>query len=213
MKYKIYLIFIGILLLSSNASAQEEITNQQAPKNDISINITALLGNVLSITDDDSGVPYAISYRRIYSKWAIRLSGAIGATNISENQQGVFTTLNKKESELRIGFERIHSLSRVFDMTFGIDFTGTYNTEESSVDTFNGFFSQEEKTWLVGGGPALRFMYKINNRVSFHTESTLYFRIGQINLKNNPSSVPDRTQDTYMLDLAMPQSLFITIAF
>jgi len=213
MKFKIYLILLAFPFFACNIYAQELEADLEPIKNDLSINVTALLGNVLSINDDDTGVPYAISYRRINNNWAIRLSLAGGLDKSSSSEQGVFSSLEKKETEIRLGFEKIHSLSSVFDMTFGIDFTGSYITENSNVSTFNGSFSQEEKKWLAGGGPAIRFMYKLNRRVSFHTESTLYFKIGQTEIDNINSTIPNRTEDLYMLDLAMPQALFITIGF
>jgi len=213
MNYKIFLIFLVVFFSTKLAYTQNTDDNQKSYKNDVSINITALLGNALSINDDDTGVPYAISYRRIFSGWGLRLSASGNVSNASTNEFGFRSDLNRTSTELRLGYERIHKLSQRFEITYGLDVTGSYLSEKSEVFNQGGSFSQNQKQWLVGGGPAIRFMFNLNKRIIFHTESTLYFKTGQNNTENFNSAIPDRNQDLFLIDLAMPQALFITIAF
>ncbi len=212
MKNKISVIFLAVLFCAYQTHAQND-EDQNIYKNDVSINITALLGNALSINDDDTGVPYALSYRRIFNGWGLRISAAGNISNSTVNEFGFRSDLKKSDTELRLGYERIHNLSQRFTITYGLDITGSYLSEKSEVFGQGGSFSQNQIQWLAGGGPAIRFMYHLNKRIIFHTESSMYFTAGQSSTENFNSSIPNRNEDLFFMDLAMPQALFITIAF
>jgi hypothetical protein len=208
------LIIFLFILTSTLLSGQS--TNRKVLKNDISVNITSILGNALSLTDEDAGSPYGVSYRRINGTKAVRISinGFYDKTNqVDQN----FNIVNSSvyEVDFRIGYEKILNLSSKTNLMYGLDLLTAIRNERSEINAFNLGFSiiQEDKSLKYGLGPALRFEYKINDRVSFMTESTLYFTLGNAKTEVNDPNVPNTESDLSSLELSMPQAIFITIAF
>jgi hypothetical protein len=213
MRYKLLLLIligVGSIELYGQSESKPQI------KDDISINITSILGNLLSLNDNSSGSPYGLSYRHFYKTTALRVS-VNGSYNKSTDRDEFFNEIDSKLLDLnvRLGYEYITELSAKTSFMYGLDLVSSYNSEVSQIFSFNsGFlFEQKDTELLYGLGPAIRFQYKINDRVALMTESSLYFMLGNNKTTSNDPSIPESETDISAVELKMPQSLFLTISF
>ncbi len=204
-RFVISLIFT--LLTSMAVYCQDEDSDKF--HNDISINATTLLGNLFSLNTNDTGVPYLISYRRHNGNVGVRLSMA---GNFSKTVD-FFNDASDSYLNLRVGFEKIKPVGSKFTVSYGVDAMFNYLLEQSLLFTTNDIFVQKDLVREIGLGPSVRLHYNINPRVSFHTESSLYAFFGVSETTYDSSFIEDEFLDTYRISFAIPQALFITIAF
>ena len=194
----------------------QSVTAQKANvyKNDIGINMTTLLSEVIGLGDNDIVPNYNISYRRTFNKKAFRISAHAGLNKNSDfnNIDNSTISLEEKDFRLRLGFENHLYLSQKFLLIVGLDVLGMY---QSSISVSSTGFENDIKTISAGAGPALRFEYKISDRISLMTESTLYFITGNENDKVTflGQVQNDSNNSKYSLTTQIPSVLFINVHF
>lgn len=191
-------------------------------KNEIGINFTNVLGNVLSLNPNNANSPYGLTYRRHFADWSLRTAININVSNLNENdfENGFFLTrkLNLLNINSRVGAEKHLTISKRVMFSYGVDALLGYENERSEINSFNQgstFFINKDKTYGLGLGPLLRIEYKISDRLFLSTESTLYayysVKTSELSLNGVIDNEPQKTN--FQLKLVLPQSLFINISF
>ncbi|MFN8337593.1 MAG: hypothetical protein U0T36_01085 [Saprospiraceae bacterium] len=222
MRY-IYLA-IFYLLSWSIVNGQETTSHNEFYifKNEIGINVTNILGNVLSLNPNNANSPYGMTYRKHLNNWTFRSAFNIGINNTSTDEfsSGSFLTrdLNTLTTDVRLGAEKHLVLTKKVLFSYGLDLLLGYANEKSIVQEFNfggTIFENIQKTLGAGIGPMLRFEYKLSDRIFFSTECSLYGYYSkstdQLYINGSLSEDPENTN--LSLKLTLPQSLFINIAF
>ena len=218
MNHFVQLLFlVGVVgIFPKTPKAQSAISPAYPFKNEIAVNLTSLLRNVLSLSSENVGTPYDLSYRRLKNNHAFRL-GLGGATSSDEEVVTIngnfFTrTLRETRVDTRLGYEKIYPVSKKLNLLYGIDVIGGYTLSNSEL---SGQFNLGIRTITLGGGPALRLEYKLGERVLFMTETTLYASATQ-RVRNEKDAIGGDTRATtygYMGALTIPRALFIEIQF
>jgi hypothetical protein len=219
-------IYLAIFyLLSWNvANGQETITVGEfyVFKNEIGINVTNVLGNILSLNPNNANSPYGMTYRKHLNNWTFRtaLNISVNKTSTDDFSLGNSLTrnLNTMSSDVRVGAEKHIVLTRKLLFSYGWDFLLGYANEKSEIINFQlggTTFENRQKTIGAGLGPMLRFDYKLSDRIFFSTESSLYGYYSKSNdqLYINGVLTEDPENTNFNLKLTLPQSLFINIAF
>ncbi|MEZ4909711.1 MAG: hypothetical protein R2774_02500 [Saprospiraceae bacterium] len=211
----ILLLFIGIRL-----QAQKDKVDYYAYRNMLGLNATNILGNLLSINPNNTNSPYSVSYRRLGRKQGFRSGIHLNYRN-SESAEGlIFNNSERTFLLASIGYERYLNVHKRFLFSYGIDIFGSYDKETLVQNFFLGSggvstFTSEFDKKSFGGGPFIRFEYKVSSRLYLSTESSLtysrsdskrVFNDGIINASDNVSHINE-------LELILPQALFVHVAF
>ncbi len=223
MRY-IYISFIIAFKFSLGLSQKESISINDfyVYKNELGINFTNVLGNVLSLNPNNASSPYGLTYRRHYAKWSLRSALNINLDNLNEDdfENGNFINrkLNTIGGDTRIGVEKHLVLSKKMMFSYGIDALFGIEKEHSEINDFNfggTSFISDDYTYGFGAGPVIRLEFKLSDRMFLSTESTLYgyysVRTSSISINGNVSNDP--TKNNSKLTLELPQSLFFNISF
>ncbi|MBC7885307.1 MAG: hypothetical protein H7X99_07520, partial [Saprospiraceae bacterium] len=181
-QFGLWIVFCAQIMTSYGQSSKVTISEFYPYKNEIGINFTNVLGNVLSLNPNNASSPYGISYRRHNGSSSFRSAFHINVTNKEENDftngNFVIRTLSEKMTEFRIGFEKHLVLSNRMLFSYGFDVLGLIKFENSEIDDFNfpgGItFTSDEKTFGGGLGPVLRLEFKISDRIFISSECSLY---------------------------------------
>lgn len=222
MKMKILHLPI-LLLITQFIIAQEKNENFYKYKNQIGINFTNVLGNVLSLNPNNASSPYGLTFRRHAKKITFRSAINFNANKSNNNEvlnnQFVKKSLNQSNIDLRTGLEKHLLLSKKMMLTYGFDLLLGLYAESSEVQQFNApnnsTFRSAQQTYKFGLGPVLRLEYKISDRLYLSTESSFYGSyskgVEKLSINGVITAEPDKNLGSIVLEL--PQSLFINISF
>lgn len=222
MKWFILLLFI--LVSSFNVSGQKfsdpEPGNFYKYKNELGINFTNVLGNVLSLNPNNANSPYGLTYRKHFRSWTFRTGFDI---LLDKKTIFEFTDPFNGEKEItirnmqfRVGGQKNEYLSQRFVFGYGIDLLFGNEYEFSKVSSFTGInFDATESILQFGAGPVLRLEYKLSDRIFLSTESTLYAIYGRNTSSIREAGLPDSKESAndFNFQVILPQSLFFNIAF
>jgi hypothetical protein len=195
----------------------QDVTSFFERKSEIGVNCTKILGNVLSLTSKDPSVPYALYYARHAKKTTIRLAGGLFMDKTSEQDLSIPNTILIKSISdnnffARLSLERRSTISPKVALSYGLDILGS---NESSITETENFFYRNLNHLRVGGGPAMRVMYKINKRIYLTTESSLVgsygFRRDKTILGLDPPLIFNSNPSSVQLQL--PTTLFVGFNF
>lgn len=216
----IFLFFVSFLVRGQKAIIP--IDDFYPYKNEIGINFTNVLGNVLSLNPENASSPYGLTYRRHRGKISFRSAVNINITNTSEDDfsNGLFInrTLNIIKSDFRVGLEKHLVLHKKVLFSYGIDILGSIGNDKSEIQDFNlggTTFVSNENTYGGGLGPVLRLEYKISDRIFISSESSLYGFVSKTKATLTINGRPDeetKSSDSSLI-LVLPQSLFFNISF
>lgn len=202
--------FIAFLLIFVNLAAQQK----KVYKNDIGINVTSLLSEVIGLGNNTTVPNFNLTYRRSGNNKAFRVSAHAGLDKSDDFNSNTGTTifLEEKDLRLRLGFEKQMPLSQKFTLIYGLDVLGIYETSLSKSSTG---FENDIKTISAGAGPVIRFEFKLSDRISLMTESTLYFIRGNENdvvrFFGQVQTSSDKSK--YSLTTQIPSVLFLNVHF
>jgi hypothetical protein len=227
----LFIIMGMTLLLSLDMTAQNKkaTTNEKdinlfTRRHDIGVNFTNVLGNLLSLNPDNENSPFGLTYRYHFGKNSFRM-GLNGFNNTESSNESLGQEFIQRDIKTslfsgRVGMEWHKYISRKFIFSYGIDVLYLRNSEVSNVTISgnNGEFNRsqsDEKSNGIGGGPIIRFDFKINDLFSISTESTLYFIQQQETdvLKSNNAPLINEKNVTESFKLVLPNALFVNIHF
>jgi hypothetical protein len=183
-------------------------------KQEIGVNVTKLLGNVLSLTAQSNSSLYGFMYAFHLHKYSFRLSGNANYTKsqIPDQITGLTKDLEDQSIGGRLGLERHLQLMDKLQFNYGLD---AFVASNYSASTIQGNFFKSTTALKLGGGPAIRIIYKLHPRVNFMTESTLYganiFNTNRLQ-PGTPVVEVTHTQDQEF-NLALPISLYFQVLF
>jgi hypothetical protein len=223
MRY-IYILFFIIGCISFGTSQKKEynIDDFYMHKNELGINFTNVLGNVLSLNPNNASSPYGLTYRRHYNKWTLRTALNIDINNLNEDDFENGSFINRKLNTIglntRLGAEKHIVLSKKMMFSFGLDALLGIDKEHSEINDFNfgnTSFISDQYTYGFGAGPVVRLEFKISDRLFLSTESSMYgyYSIATESLAINGVSSDEPKKTNSKLTLELPQSLFFNIAF
>lgn len=213
MTKQIHLKYIFLLALSLVFG---EISGQKTVKydNDIGINVTSLLSQVIGLNENEENTFFSVQYRRSSAKYGFRFSGYADVDKKEDSDVSTGSTLTLKDQDFRIraGIEKVMPLTGKFSLAYGMDIIGLYEVSHS---TSSSGFVNEISLIRTGAGPALRFMYQLSDRISLMTESTLYYLSGSKKdvLTLNGIVQNESRSTTYSLSTRIPSVLFINVHF
>lgn len=224
---KVWCITAIVCILQLTINGQKvnyDIKDFYTFKNEIGINFTNVLGNVLSLNPNNANSPYGFSYRRHMGNTSLRSAFNVDITNKAEDDfnSGSFIRRSLKILNLnfRIGVEKHLVLSKRMMFSYGIDLLAAYGNENSEIEDFSfssggTTFVSKENTIGGGAGPVIRLEYKISDRLFLSTESSLYgfYSTKKESLVINGTPSDEPTTNNSSLKLELPQSLFFNISF
>lgn len=222
-----FLPFLLMFLFVSNfVFSQKETTSIQSfypYQNELGINFTNVLGNVLSLNPNNANSPYGLTYRRHLGKKSFRsaLSLLVNNEKKSDFENGLFVTrtISQTTSQFRIGLEKHIVLNKRVLFSYGFDLLGKVMIDNSSIEDFSNFgsvtFQSKATTFGGGAGPMLRLEYKISDRLFISSECSLYgfYSSTTENLKFGSQPSEQTKSSDSSLELLLPQSLFFNISF
>jgi hypothetical protein len=220
----LFVMLLSLSFFTLFAQEKAKISDFFVHKNEIGVNATNILGNVLSLNPGNIGSPYALTYRRHVRNFSFRFGGNYNQDQNSELEFVDLTRISKlvkeKSTDLRLGVEVHYVISKKMMFSIGLDGVYSRFLDDSEISNSSNtgptiFFNSKETRSGIGGGPVLRFDFKLNNRISFSTESTMYYvqtkSVDELFVGNASTSRKEQTDQNFSLTL--PQSLFVNIAF
>ena len=160
-----------------------------------------------------SNYPLIVKFRNEKKNRAVRFG--LGATFdrafLDDPTNSVATTNTYHNYRFRVGFEKNRKLIEKLDVLYGIDIVGSFQLNQSILDSTAPLSKLTNTFYGVGGGPIFGLHYKINKNFSLSTEMTLYFVSGverQV-LTNGTDESVIRNGLFYSLETAPPTALYI----
>lgn len=169
---------------------------------------------------------YYLSYRRKFKKGNIRFAVGGYAEHIPFTSPYTGDTNNytrdAQSVSARIGWEFFNDISRRWQIFYGADFLNGYDHVQDDAPFWNGGYANgyETKTVIYGIGAMLGVRFRINDRISLLTESSLAFLFSTYDnrkyfLPTNSQyqPLPDITtprMQRYYTSFAQPVSLYFT---
>ncbi|MGZ3864943.1 MAG: hypothetical protein ACXVC6_02930 [Bacteroidia bacterium] len=188
--------------ISTSSSQQDSLKKRQRSYNEIGLNITSLIKQVLNLSNTNfTPLPYTVTYKFInrQNKWAFRAGMGVFMNNTSVTTTSTTTSQNNPgnppdesgpitnkfwSTSYRAGFEYRYSVNRRIMAYAGIDLVAQ-NAKSTSTDIqeFNNLpntyqFSKTTeviKTNGFGIGPVAGIQCYIARRLSVFTEVPAYF--------------------------------------
>ena len=174
---RIILLFSAFIVTIS-LNAQEE---SKTYKNEIGLDATGFIRTIVNFNSDNQNYfpTYYLSYRRKFKPGNIRF--AIGGNYDKRDIPAVFENdinayyRSSKSFDARIGWEFKTELSRRWQVYYGMDVRPGFNYYYNDAQYWNGGYANgiETKTQVLGFAPLLGFRFKLTDRISLLTESSL----------------------------------------
>ena len=202
---KLIIVFSIIIFYLNDAKTQN--LEFYGKKYEVGLNVTGLLGNLLSLDQNTEQVsPYILLLRKHTKKSTIRFDlNTVYKTSSDFDINGIKRELGEFNLDVRFGVEKIKVLNKRFAFGYGIDLVGGYTESNSLVSSF--FI--EKSIIGIGLGPCIRLHFKLSERVVLSTESTFYGEVFQNSTSGNVG-VTNKVNN-YSVELAKPYSLFLTV--
>lgn len=209
---KIYLL---LFIAFSHLNMKGQETSKLYYKNAFGVNVTSLLGEVISVGDNNNNDKFNLLYTRYGEKSNFRIGANAFYKKQTENNILIgsgSTDLIDMAYKIRMGFDWKKELSTKFNFTYGFDALYLYNSSKSESQT--GFVLSNVKN-SYGIGPVMRFEYKLSKRISLMTESTMYFISGNNKeiLSQGGVQVSDKSTKSGDLNTTIPSVLYLNVHF
>jgi hypothetical protein len=199
-----------------SATIKAQSTAFYSHKREVGTNITNLLGNMLSLTPVTNSQPFALQFAYHGKKNSIRLGlngNSIKNTVLDVSSNPSFIkTLEEQILSARLCLEKHLPLSNKFQLNYGMDILAGNQRTTSATDNF---FLRKLTSNTFGAGPALRFSFKLSNRIHLQTETTLYGRyLNNTDYVDISGQTPKSLKSSdWDIKLQLPAQLFINIEF
>jgi len=209
-------LFLSFFCTTTLLNAQDEFDD--ATYNQIwGLNVTGFANQFLSFNSVESPQgPYLITYKKVTGDKAFRMGFGANVLVTTGEDGNSFVPFEQTVYgfDLRLGSEKRHNLSKRWLFTTGID--GLVGVNHTKFESFNNFGSGEQKStsFLAGVGPALGIHFRISNRVSIGTESSIYLTYSHRTVKSDDGfSGSDDTDKNSItrLDITPPFALFLSM--
>ncbi len=196
-------------------------------KNEIGLNVTSLLTDLLGNNNLTEAGDYLLTYKKLNSKGsgALRMGFGIFYKTETSSVSNFDNNLTDQKFNLRIGYEWRENISKRLLYYFGVDGLVGFSQEQSNLisNTFN--IRQDDTSLKIGGGPVLGFQFTIFDRMLVGIEGALYASAINQNLKftgfnfGNPNPgggnivPPARSSTGFEVRTLLPKHLFLILKF
>ncbi len=211
MRIGLVLVFFWSIYNVGNGQSEASSTEKKY-KHEIALNATNLLSNLFSLSNDNLSTPYTFVYRHKFTeKFGIHFGLGADLTREEDVLGGSNLVAKSVLYDARFGIDKIIPITKKLNFIFGLDAIAG-NAKNSSSSTG---FDLTTSSFKLGGGPAIRIQYHLNDRVVFMTEGLFYF----IRTKGEREEVDPRTgialytNTTHRFTIAEPRALFIGFKF
>ena len=204
--------------LATLVFCQTKTTDKKDFSNELGLNVTNLLADLLGNNNLTSPGSYLISYKRLKGNKALRVGGTINYSLKNQSDFGFNSNLINQNFQLRIGRETRQSISPRFQYYYGMDGIVGFQQEQSSVKVNGGQVIQTDKILTLGGGPVLGFQFALYDRLLIGTEGSLYaaYSKNSVDFQTfNISSANFPSKNTTGLNIQtnLPKFLFLIVKF
>lgn len=209
------LLFLAFCLILATSGFSQD-TLQKSLRNEIGVNASLFVKTFISLGNNNPGIlsPYALTYKLINKKAALRIGLGGSYVSIEETDQSIGSTPNGVRTSVstldsRIGGELQKKIGKKWLAYFAWDFL--YGQEYSKTKTDN--VTIESKTNYVGTGPAMGISFYATPRIQLYTEASLYGKNLQQMQTENVNDLPEFNSRlrtiTNQIDFSIPVSIFI----
>src|SRR6187402_1689467 len=138
---RILVCFLILLFSTIQHLRAQKIPNDEYyfSKNEIGVNVTSILSNVLSFNANNVQSPYGIFYRRrlekIFFRAGVDINSEKSSSSVIDPNTGIFTSseLTNNLANLRIGLEKNIQIAKNFQFFGGVDIFGHFETEKNKL--------------------------------------------------------------------------------
>ncbi len=196
------------------AQESEEATSYN---NEFGLNVTGFANQFFSFNGNEAPQgPYLFTFKKLDGDKAFRMG--LGANVVTRSGEDGNSVVPFNESilnlDLRLGAEKHHDISNRWLFTTGFD--GLLSVAHSKFESSNNFNDSEQKStsFLLGLGPVVGVHFRINERISIGTESTLYLSYTYTKRSFDsgfPGSDDSDKNSAINLNIAPPFALYFSI--
>jgi len=225
-------LLLTILVSSSiTTSFAQDSTNQtKVYHNEFGIDATGFLKQFLNFSDQQYpsyySPTYYLTYRRHFNSGNVRFAfgGAFSNYDIPASLPDDLNKYHYNSYSLstRIGCEFVNDLGKNWQVFYGLDFRSNVSYIKNDVPYWNGGYANgsETKSQIYGAAPLLGFRFKLSNRISILTETSLsinwqkeYSRRYYIPVTSQYPQIPDQVNPKtkkVLSSFSQPLSIFLT---
>lgn len=207
-------VFLAFLTSWGCAGQGKSQSSTDSFKHEFGINGTKLLSNLFSLSNDAVSTLYVGTYRYKPSK-NIGLRTFLGGNLQSSGTNNAIESSNYNVHG-KLGIEYINEINSRINFNFGLDFlAGTTKSKSTTLNNANQVFLLDIDNSYIGAGPVARVEFKITDRITLMTESSLYTtfssrkRLEQIGSQININD----SNTSRNINLTEPTSLYVSFKF
>jgi hypothetical protein len=212
--------FLGLCCFAQTRATdkkEREKAEKKPVSHEIGLNVTNLLTDLLGNNNRTEPGAYLLSYKRVSGDNALRVGVTTNFALKKENTLSFNTQLINQNFQLRVGYEKRHSLSPRFLYYFGIDAVAGYKQEQSNATTSSLNVLQTDLIATGGVGPVLGFQFAVFDKLIVGTEGSLYATYYQSStrFKNVGSTAvfPTKEATGMTAQTNLPKFLFLIVKF
>jgi hypothetical protein len=216
MTKKLLLALICFFTINHLIAQDEAPVKRKGLKNELGLNVTNLITDLLGNNNRSDPGNYLISYKRLKGQTAFRLGLSINFSVNNQEFQGSNNTLTNQNFQIRLGNEWRQDITNRFQYYFGIDGIAGFKSESSSATVNGGTIIQKDNNVFVGLGPVLGFQFALYDRLLIGTEGSLYgsvYRNATDFQTSGGQPIPSRTSNGLNIQTNLPKSLFLILKF
>lgn len=216
----LYLLFFGFLfsMFLSPTEANGQESSKKKRSSEVGLNITNTLAGFFNAGGTDLPTdPFLLSYKRVNELGALRFGTNFKVTKRTVFQDNGQLDLTENSFFFRGGYEWRNQVDKRFIFYYGFDAVLEYENEQSKPNN-NGFenLSLVENVLGVGGGPILGVIFRLNDRVAFSTEGSIYGIISYNSRRQelgNGLDPLEQESTEFRLSPSVPSSLYAIFSF
>jgi hypothetical protein len=190
-------------------------------EHDVNINTTFFIKQILNFSSNSLEIsPYIVGYKF----FPVRNHGlrfAIGGSfnKSTQSPDSTFVTISKtSEVDYRIGYEYRKFFGKRWVFFAGVDFTNSFITNSTKVNSSTDITNTSNNTWSIGGGPVIGIQVNISKRISLFTETAFYYTYSSTRSKTTSLNFPELnvnkiTDIEQQGKFLLPTSLFFVFRF
>lgn len=174
----LYLLFFGFLfsIVLSPTEVNGQKSSDKNRTSEIGLNITNTLAGFFNAGGTNLPIdPFLLSYKKTNKSGAIRFGMNFRVTSKKEFLNNGERDLKENDFFFRGGYEWRNVIDKRFTFYYGLDAVAEYENEQLDFTSF-GFedLSSFENVYGIGGGPVLGVLFRLNDRIAFSTEGSIY---------------------------------------
>lgn len=211
----LYFLIFSFLFSTALLGQGEEAKKRTS---EVGLNITNTLAGFFNAGGTDLPTdPFLLNYKKVNDSGALRFGVNFRVVNRKEFLNNGERDLKENDFFFRGGYEWRSKVSKRFTLYYGLDAVAEYQNEQLKFTSF-GFedLASFENVYGVGGGPVLGIIFRLNQRIAFSTEGSIY---GVVLYNDSRQEIgnglpPTENNSTgFRLLPSVPSSLYVIFSF